>query len=77
MLTDLEAAFRSLKSELGFRPVYHHKEERVDGHLFITVLAYQYFGQFCFDKKIVWKPPAWEDVVNDDNSTARQKPSCT
>lgn len=42
MLTDLEAVFRSLKSELGFRPVYHHKEHRVDGHLFITVLAYQF-----------------------------------
>ena len=41
MLTDLEAVFRSLKSELGLRPVYHHKEHRVDGHLFITVLAYQ------------------------------------
>ena len=41
MLTDLEAVFRSLKSELGLRPVYHHKEERADGHLFITVLAYQ------------------------------------
>jgi transposase len=42
MLTDMEAVFRSLKSELGMRPVYHHKEERVDGHLFITVLAYQF-----------------------------------
>lgn len=42
MLTDWEAVFRSLKSELGLRPVYHHKEERVDGHLFITVLAYQF-----------------------------------
>lgn len=41
MLTDLEAVFRSLKSELGMRPVYHHKEDRCDGHLFITVLAYQ------------------------------------
>ncbi len=41
MLTDFEAVFRSLKSELGLRPIYHHKEERSDGHLFITVLAYQ------------------------------------
>ena len=41
MLTDLESVFRSLKSELGLRPLYHHKEERSDGHLFITVLAYQ------------------------------------
>ena len=40
-LTDLEAVFRSLKSELGLRPIYHHKPIRADGHLFITVLAYQ------------------------------------
>ena len=42
MLTDLEAVFRSLKSELGLRPVYHSKEARTDGHLFITVLAFQF-----------------------------------
>jgi transposase len=42
LLTDLEAVFRSLKSELGLRPVFHHTEGRVDGHLFITVLAYQF-----------------------------------
>jgi transposase len=42
MLTDLEAVFRSLKSELGLRPVFHRTEDRVDGHLFITVLAYQF-----------------------------------
>jgi len=41
MLTDLESVFRSLKRELGLRPVFHSKENRSDGHLFITVLAYQ------------------------------------
>jgi len=40
MLTDLEAVFRSLKSELGMRPIYHQKEERVNGHIFITLIAY-------------------------------------
>jgi transposase len=40
MLTDLESVFRSLKSELGLRPIYHHKEERVNGHIFITLIAY-------------------------------------
>jgi transposase len=40
MLTDIEDTFRSMKSELGLRPVYHQKEYRCDGHLFITVLAY-------------------------------------
>ena len=41
MLTDLESVFRSLKGELGLRPVFHSTEARADGHLFITVLAYQ------------------------------------
>ena len=40
-LTDVEAVFRSLKSELGLRPIYHRKPARADGHLFITVIAYQ------------------------------------
>jgi len=40
MLTDLEAVFRSLKTELGLRPVFHQITDRVTGHLFITVLAY-------------------------------------
>ena len=40
MLTDLEGVFRSLKSELGMRPVHHQIAQRVSGHLFITVLAY-------------------------------------
>ena len=39
-LTNVEDAFRSLKGELGLRPVYHRKDARIEGHLFITVLAY-------------------------------------
>ncbi len=40
MLTDLEGVFRSLKSELGMRPIYHRIEKRVSGHIFITLIAY-------------------------------------
>jgi len=40
LLTDIEDAFRSMKSELGLRPAYHQKERRSDGHIFITVIAY-------------------------------------
>jgi len=40
MLTDIEDAFRCMKSELGLRPIYHHKEARCDGHIFITTIAY-------------------------------------
>ncbi len=41
LLTDIESVFRSLKGELGLRPVFHQTEGRSDGHMFITVLAYQ------------------------------------
>lgn len=36
ILTEFEATFRSMKSESGLRPVYHPKENRVIGHLFIA-----------------------------------------
>ena len=38
-LTEVEAAFRSLKSELKLRPVFHQKEERVKAHIFVCFLA--------------------------------------
>ena len=41
LLTDLQAVFRALKSELGLRPIHHRTPRRAEGHLFITVIAYQ------------------------------------
>jgi transposase len=49
-LTRVEYAFRALKSELGFRPVYHHGSERTEGHLFISVLAYHLLN--AIEKKL-------------------------
>ena len=40
MLNRVEDSFRYLKSDLGLRPVYHQKDKRMEGHLFISVLAY-------------------------------------
>ena len=39
-LTEVEATFRSLKSELGLRPIWHQLDRRVSTHLFVAVLAY-------------------------------------
>jgi len=39
-LTRVESSFRSLKTDLGLRPVFHQKEARCRAHLFISVLAY-------------------------------------
>jgi len=39
-LTDAEAAFRIQKSELGIRPVWHQREDRVQAHILVCFLAY-------------------------------------
>jgi transposase len=39
-LTNIEAAFRSLKSDLGLRPIHHRLERRVEAHIFVAFLAY-------------------------------------
>ena len=39
-LAQAEEGFCALKSVLGLRPNFHQKENRVDAHIFITVLAY-------------------------------------
>ena len=40
-LSQVEAAFRSLKSDdLKIRPIHHHSENRVRAHLFLCMLAY-------------------------------------
>jgi len=39
-LTEAEWAFRITKDELGIRPIWHHKEERVRAHILVCFLAY-------------------------------------
>jgi hypothetical protein len=38
-LTQAEAAFRTSKSDLHLRPVFHHKDERVEAHILVCFLA--------------------------------------
>jgi hypothetical protein len=39
-LTEIEAVFRALKSDLVIRPVYHQKDSRIEAHIFVSFLAY-------------------------------------
>ena len=40
LLTRVEAAFRTLKTPLRERPIFHQLERRVETHIFLCVLAY-------------------------------------
>jgi len=39
-LTEIEAAFHNLKSDLAVRPIYHQKDPRIEAHIFVAFLAY-------------------------------------
>ena len=39
-LTEVEAAFRALKSELSIRPLFHQLEHRVKAHILVAFLGY-------------------------------------
>ena len=39
-LTHIEAAFKTMKSELGLRPIYHQLGHRVEAHILVAFLAY-------------------------------------
>ena len=64
MLTELESVFRSLKTDLGLRPVFHRIDRRVEGHLFISVLAYHFVHTLRLQLKA--------QGVNDSWNTLRQ-----
>lgn len=39
-LTEVEAAFKTLKDDLDLRPIYHQLDSRIEAHIFISFLAY-------------------------------------
>jgi len=62
LLTNLESVFRSLKTDLGLRPVYHQVAQRVEGHLFISVLAYHFVHAIRLQLKAKGIDDAWDTV---------------
>jgi hypothetical protein len=39
-LVHVEEAFKTLKGDLGIRPIHHQKEKRIEAHIFVAFLAY-------------------------------------
>jgi len=39
-LVEIEGAFKLLKDDLAVRPIYHHKESRIEAHIFVAFMAY-------------------------------------
>ena len=60
-----------MKSTLGMRPLYHQKENRVDGHLWITSLAYHLIQSCLYRLKKGGLFYHWETIRDRMSSRSR------
>jgi transposase len=64
MLRQIEYAFKSMKSSLGLRPNFHQIEERVDTHMFISVLAYHLLHAIEYRLRQKGENRKWDTIRN-------------
>ena len=62
-LTEIEATFRVLKTDLSLRPVFHKNDENVEAHLFLGLLAYQVVASIRFQLKAKGINNDWRNIV--------------
>ena len=60
-ITQAEAVFRTAKSDLGLRPICHHKEDLVQGRIFL-----------CFLARVLWRKLTQWMQQKGQGSCARQ-----
>lgn len=77
MLTQVEDAFRSLKSELGLRPTYHRIDRRLEGHFFISVLAYHLLASIQRDLRKKGISHRWSTIREQMATQRRSTASIT
>ena len=63
-LTNVESVFRCLKGELGLRPIYHKRGDRVLKHMYISLLAYQAVNYIRLQLKKDDIHYSWDSIRN-------------
>jgi transposase len=61
-LLEAEKGFRMLKGTLGLRPNFHQLEHRIDGHIFISVLAYHLLRWIGYRLETAGEPREWRTL---------------
>ena len=67
-LTEIEASFRVLKTDLALRPVYHQKDDNVIAHINLGVLAYQIVNTIRYQLKQKNINYDWKNIVRKMNT---------
>ena len=62
-LTEVEATFRTLKTDLSLRPVYHQKDSRTEAHIHLGVLAYMVVNTIRYKLKQKGIHHDWNNII--------------
>jgi transposase len=62
-LTEVEATFRILKTDLSLRPVYHQKDNRTEAHIHLGVLAYMVVNTIRYKLKQKGIHHDWSNII--------------
>ena len=62
-LTEIEATFRTLKTDLAIRPVHHQTDQNTEAHIFLGVLAYQIVATIRHQLKTKNIRDSWQTIV--------------
>jgi transposase len=73
IIREVEATFRCLKSDLQIRPIHHQKDERVESHIYLTILAYQLVNTIRYMLKEKGIKHDWKNIVRIMNTQTIQE----
>ena len=62
-LTEVEATFRTLKTDLSLRPVSHQKDESPQAHLYLGIIAYAIVNTIRYKLKLQGIHHDWKNIV--------------
>ncbi|MBT6685426.1 MAG: IS1634 family transposase [Bacteroidetes bacterium] len=62
-LTEIEATFRVLKTDLALRPVFHKHDQNIEAHLFLGLIAYQLVALIRYQLKQKGINHDWRNIV--------------
>ena len=75
-IREVESTFRCLKNDLLLRPVYHQKDERIESHLYLAILAYQLVNTIRYMLKKNEINHEWKNIVRIMNTQTIQSILC-
>lgn len=63
LIREIECTNRQLKTDLSLRPIYHHKDESSDAHLFFGLLAYWVVNTIRYRLKLSGINYYWTEII--------------